>query len=162
MKNKITCFDELTYAMYVDNEVEMETKSKIETHLTSCARCREFVQQLETENAQIKKTFEVSSTPDLNLVPIVMKKLGHDREKVIPLRRYRWVLITAASFLLVVFLLVYFIIIKHSPPPQPEQPGEKQVILCTARVEGKQVQSHIYKPEEPDIQFIWLKKEEEK
>ena len=160
MKNKTTCFHELVYAMYVDDEVETETKNKIETHLASCVRCRELVQQLETENAQIKKTFEAPPTPDLDLVPKVMEKLAHDREKVIPLRRYWWVLTTAASFLLVVFLSVYFIINKHSPPPQSEQPGEKQVILCTARVEGKQVQSHIYKPEEPDIQFIWLEKEE--
>lgn len=160
MKNKTTCFDELAYAMYVDGEVEVETKNKIETHLESCTRCREQVQQLETENAQIKKTFEAPPTPDLDLVPTVMEKLRHDREKVIPLQRYRWVLTTAASFLLAVFLLVYFIINKHSIPVPPEQPGEKQVILCTARVEGKQVQSHIYKPEEPDIQFIWLEKEE--
>jgi anti-sigma factor RsiW len=162
MKNKTTCFDEVVYAMYVDSEVEAVTKPEIETHLESCSRCREFVQQLETENAQITKTFEVPPTPDLDLVPNVMEKLAHDREKVIPLRRYRWVLTAAAMFLPAVFLSVYFIINKHSPPPQPEQPGEKQVILCTARVEGHNVQTHIYKSEEPDIQFIWLEKEEEK
>lgn len=160
MKNKTTCFHELAYAMYVDGETEAETKNKIETHLESCARCRELVQQLETENAQIKKTFEAPPTPDLDLVPKVMEKLAHDREKVIPLQRYWWVLTTAASFLLAVFLLVYFIIDKHSLPPQSEQPGEKQVILCTARVEGHNVQTHIYRSEEPDIQFIWLEKEE--
>ena len=162
MKNKTTCFDELAYAIYVDGETEAEMKQEIETHLESCTRCSELVQRLEAENAQIKKTFEAPLIPAPDLVPTVMEKLAHDREKVIPLRRYWWVLSTAASFLLAVFLLVYFIINKHSPPPQSEQPVEKQVILCTARVEGKQVQRHIYKPEEPDIQFIWLEKEEEK
>ena len=57
-------------------------------------------------------------------------------------------------------MLVSFIINKRSSPTPPEQPGEKQVILCTARVEGRSVQTHIYKSDEPDIQFIWLEKEE--
>ncbi len=162
MKSKTTCFDEVVYAMYVDGEVGAVTNQEIETHLASCSRCRELVQRLETENAQIKKTFEVPPSPGLDLVPDVMEKLAHDRGKIIPLRRYRWVLTAAASFLLAVFLVVYFIIDKHSAPPRPEQPGEKQVILCTARVEGHNVQAHIYKSQEPDIQFIWLEKEEEK
>jgi predicted anti-sigma-YlaC factor YlaD len=160
MKNKTTCFHELAYAMYVDGETEAETKQEIETHLQSCTRCRELVQQLETENAQIKKTFEAPPIPGPDLAPIVMEKLAHDREKVIPLRRYRWVLTTAATFLLAVFLLVVLVMDKPTISTQPGQQGEKQVILCTARVEGHNVQTHIYKSNEPDIQFIWLEKEE--
>ena len=56
MKNKTTCFDEPAYAMYVDGETEGETKQEIETRLERCARCRVQVQQLETENARIKKS----------------------------------------------------------------------------------------------------------
>ena len=160
MKTRTTCFDEPMYAMYLDGETGPETKQEIETHLESCARCKELVRQLEAENTRLKKTFAVSPSPALDLVPGVMEKLADDREKIIPVRRYRWVLATAASFLLVVFLLVYFIINKRSSPTPPEQPGEKQVILCTARVEGRSVQTHIYKSDEPDIQFIWLEKEE--
>jgi hypothetical protein len=37
--------------------------------------------------------------------------------------------------------------------------GEKQVILCSAQVDGQEVRSHIYESTGPDIQFIWLEKE---
>jgi hypothetical protein len=159
MKTKTTCFDEPVYAMYLDGEAGPETKQEIETHLESCDRCKEQVRQLEAENTRLKKTFAVRPGPGPDLVPMVMEKLADDREKIIPLRRYRWVLAAAASFLLVVFLSLYFIIDKRPSPIPPGQPGEKQVILCTARVEGHSVQTHIYRSDEPDIQFIWLEKE---
>jgi hypothetical protein len=43
--------------------------------------------------------------------------------------------------------------------PTKSQTSEKQVILCSAQVDGQEVQSHIYESTEPDIQFIWLEKE---
>ena len=144
----VKCLDELLVSMFLDDELPPGERKRVETHLETCTLCRELVRQREVENTQIKEIFNTTLTPDL--VPAVMEKLGTPG-----LLNYRWVLATAASILLVVFLFIFLFLMT----PTKSQTSEKQVILCSAKVDGQEVQSHIYESTEPDIQFIWLEKE---
>jgi anti-sigma factor RsiW len=146
----VKCLDELSVSMFLDDELTPGERKRVETHLETCTLCRELVQQREAENTQIKKIFITTPTPDL--VPAVMKKL-----RVPGLMTYRWLLATAASILLVGFLLILLFLIT----PTNSRASEKQVILCSAQVDGQEVQSHIYESTGPDIQFIWLEKKNE-
>lgn len=143
----VKCLDELMVSMFLDNELAPGERKRVEMHLETCTLCRELVRQREAENTQIKKMFKTTLTPDL--VPAVMKKL-----RTPGLLNYRWVLATAASILLVGFLFIFLFLIL----PTNSRASEKQVILCSAQVDGQEVQSHIYKSTKPDIQFIWLEK----
>ncbi|MGD2085670.1 MAG: zf-HC2 domain-containing protein [Candidatus Aminicenantes bacterium] len=147
----VNCLDELLVSMFLDDELAPGERKRVETHLETCTLCRELVRQREAENAQIKEIFKTTPTPDL--VPAVMEKLGTPG-----LLNYRWILATAASILLVGFLFIFFFLITPTNP----QASEKQVILCSAQVDGQEVQSHIYQSTGPDIQFIWLEKKNEK
>jgi hypothetical protein len=144
----VKCLDELVMSMFLDDELAPGERKGVEMHLETCTLCRELVRQQEAENKQIKKIFKTTPIPDL--APAVMKKLGTP-----VLLNYRWVLATAASILLVGFLFILLFLIT---PTNPEA-IEKQVILCSAQVDGQEVQSHIYESTKPDILFIWLEKE---
>jgi hypothetical protein len=141
------CLDELSVSMFLDDELTPGERERVETHLGTCTLCRELVRQREAENTQIKEIFK--TTPAPNLVPAVMEKLGTPG-----LWNYRWVWATAASILVVVFLFIFLFLIT---PTNPET-SEKYVVLCSAHVDGQEVQSHIYESTKPDIQFIWLEK----
>ncbi len=143
----VKCLDELLVSMFLDNELVPEERKRVETHLETCTLCRELVRQREAENTQIKEIFKTTPTPAL--VPAVMKRLGTPG-----LLNYRWVLATAASILLVVFLFIFLFLISPTTP----EASEKHVVLCSAQVDGQEVQSHIYESKGPDIQFIWLEK----
>lgn len=164
MSNK--CLDELVVSMFLDNELAPGQRKKVELHLETCTRCRESVRKQETENTQIKEVLKITPVPDL--VPAVMEKLDspafscgsqpdqrHQRSKFINRLNYRWVLATAASLLLVLFLSLFLM------TPDKSETNETRVILCSAEVEGVEVQTHIYESEKPDIQFIWLEKKNE-
>lgn len=143
----INCLDELAVSMFLDDELAPGERKRVEMHLETCNLCRELVRQQEAENTQIKEIFKTTPAPDL--VPAVMEKLG------IPgLLNYRWVWATAASLLVAVFLFIFLFLIT---PTNPET-SEKYVVLCSAHVDGQEVQSHIYESTKPDIQFIWLEK----
>ena len=144
----VKCLDELSVSMFLDDELTPGERKRVETHLETCTLCRELLRQREAENTQIKEIFKTTPAPDL--LPAVMEKLGTPGRL-----NYRWVLATAASILLVAFLFIFLFLIT---PTNPET-SEKQVILCSAQVDGQEVQSHIYESTEPDIQFIWLEKE---
>jgi len=141
------CLDELSVSMFLDDELTPGERERVESHLETCTLCRELARQLEAENTQIRKIFKTTPAPDL--VPAVMEKLGTPG-----LWNYRWMLATAASVLLVVFLFIFLFLIT---PTNPEA-AEKQVVLCSAQVDGQEVQSHIYESTKPDIRFIWLEK----
>ncbi len=148
---RVKCLDELAVSMFLDDELTPGERERVETHLGTCTLCRELVRQREAENTQIKEIFKTTPAPDL--VPAVMEKLGTPR-----LLNYRWVLAAAASILLVVFLFIFLFLIT---PTNPEA-SEKHVVLCSAQVDGQEVQSHIYVSTKPEIQFIWLEKKNEK
>jgi predicted anti-sigma-YlaC factor YlaD len=144
------CLDELLVSMFLDDELTPGERKRVEAHLGACTLCRELVRQREAENTQIKKIFKTTPAPDL--VPAVMEKLGTPG-----LLHYRWIWATAASILVVVFLFIFLFLITPTNP----QTGEKYVVLCSAQVDGQEVQSHIYESTKPDIQFIWLEKKNE-
>lgn len=147
----VKCLDELSVSMFLDDELAPGERKKVETHLGTCTLCRELVRQREAENTQIREIFKTTPTPDL--VPAVMEKLGTPG----PLN-YRRVLATAASILLAGFLFIFLFLVT----PTNSGTVEKQVILCSAQVDGQEVQSHIYESTGPDIRFIWLEKKNEK
>jgi len=163
------CYDETLYAVFVDNEAGPDQRREIKTHLDTCPACREIVRALEAENEQLKKAFKWNHpTPDL--VPAIMEKrdsaaFPSKPQKIVVLKHgqsnwphvFEWGLATAASFL-VIGLLYLFLLSPNHTPPAPETP-EKNVILCSARVAGKEAKSYIYEEENRATQFIWLEKE---
>ena len=45
----MSCFPEMTYAIYVDGELPAEQRRPLEAHLVGCRRCRELVVTLREE-----------------------------------------------------------------------------------------------------------------
>jgi predicted anti-sigma-YlaC factor YlaD len=156
------CFDELVYAMFLDNELAPEKRQNAAAHLEQCPKCREQVKKMEEENRQLTKAFERNEeTPDL--VPVVMDELmapGSSRYsggKPVRLHTARWIMAAAAAVVLVGFL--FFFLWLNKTPVTPEQTEtETRVIICNARVEGQEVQTHIFNSDDPDIKFIWFEK----
>ena len=46
----MACFSELTYAVFVDDELPPEEASRVRAHLSTCGRCRSLVASLRAEN----------------------------------------------------------------------------------------------------------------
>lgn len=46
----MACFSELTYSIFVDNELPPEEASRVRAHLSACSRCRGLVAALRAEN----------------------------------------------------------------------------------------------------------------
>lgn len=162
------CFDELSYAIYLDGEADAQTQQLIEAHLETCDRCRELVGRLQEENRQISASLEPAEHPDVDLVPGVMDAIpaepeAYEKSNVIPMVRFRRVLPYAATILIAAFLLVFAVLFFQAPPTgdiDDTGGGETRVILCRASVDGQTVEGHIFEDkDEPDIQFIWLEKE---
>jgi cytoskeletal protein CcmA (bactofilin family) len=53
-----SCFPELTYSVYLDQELSAEERRGVESHLEICASCRELVERLRLENRTIAEAFE--------------------------------------------------------------------------------------------------------
>ena len=167
------CLNESVLCMFLDNELEPEEKTEIITHLDTCAHCRELLQQLEQENHGLKEIFGISTAaepPDLALS--VMKKIepldvheDHPRQRRSnpgTLFHSRWLWASAASILLAAFMILYFLFLGTRSPldtADTDNTTETNIVLCSARVGGQDVQSHIYQPKDTDLQFIWLEKE---
>jgi hypothetical protein len=60
----------------------------------------------------------------------------------------------AAAVLLVALFLVFLFMDRDSGPFN----GERDILIRTARVEGRAVQTHVFVSGDPDIKFIWLEK----
>lgn len=143
------CFEEIVYSMFLDNELEPGQQQKVAAHLDQCNNCREQVRQMKEENLLITKAFEAGEeSPDL--VPAVMDRLIAPGAR----KNTRWVLAAAAVLVVAVFLS-YFLWVDKTPVT----PVETQVLICYARVEGQEIQKHIFNSEEPDTKYIWLEKQ---
>jgi putative zinc finger protein len=157
----MVCLDENRLAIYLDGELDTHDQQAVKTHIDTCARCKNQVMQLHEENEAIKSAYKVHQVPDLMSIVIAkLDKVNKDPGVVevfalYPGFKLRLWLSTAATLLLVGFLFFFLFFNKHIPLNR----GEKQVVLCTAKVEGQSVESHIYISKEiPDVQFIWLEK----
>lgn len=158
------CFDELVYAVFLDNELEPEEQQNLAAHLEQCPKCREQVKEMEKENQQLTKAFERTEEPP-DLVPVVMDELmapGFSRYsgsggKPVHLHTARWVMAAAAAVVLVGFLL-FFPWLNKTPGTPEQTETETRIVICKARVEGQEVRSHIFNPDDPDIKFIWFEK----
>jgi anti-sigma factor RsiW len=143
--------------MFVDGELEPGAAGETKAHLQECAQCRELVRRLEAENAGIKTAFSTpTAVPDI--ASIVMDRLETAPEQRRPMALWkRRRVLTAAAGLLVAAVLLFYMFFNAG---NPTLASENEIILCTANVEGKPAQSHIYQSEEePDVQFIWLEQE---
>ena len=52
----MTCFPELTYAVYADGELPVTEARAVEMHLAACPRCRQVVEALRAENRLLADT----------------------------------------------------------------------------------------------------------
>lgn len=160
---KSQCFDETLYAMYVDNEINAIQREQIDAHLKDCSTCRKQILSLKSENEQLKNTF-LSPMDIPDLTPKILEKL--DQSPLIKINRYhishpfRWGFAAAASILAIIFIYLFLLSSFHSN--ELNGATEKEVILCSASLEGKQTQSHVYEDKSQDTQYIWLEKENDK
>jgi hypothetical protein len=103
---------------------------------------------MEEENTRLSHTFETGEkSPDL--VPAIMERLTILKGR----KSRRWIWAAAASLIVAAFLS-YFLWFNNIPAAA----GETQVLICNARIEGQDVQSHIYNAEDPDTRYIWFEK----
>lgn len=156
------CLNERVCTMFLDNELEPGERKRAAAHLEQCPKCRERVKYMEEENHALATAFNEEDTPDL--VSLVMDKLRapeslqYSERK--PKRRHtlHWAMAAAASVVVAGFL--WFFLWFENPSPGPgETEMETRVIICNARVEGQDVQSHIFDSTAPDITFIWFEKQ---
>jgi anti-sigma factor RsiW len=144
------CFEEIVYSMYLDNELEPVEQRNVASHLEQCEKCREQVRLMAAENTRLSQTFEPGDKgPDL--VSAVLERLTVPQGR----KSRRWIWATAASLFMASFLF-YFLWFNKIPTAA----GETQVLICNARIEGRDVQSHIYNAEDPDTKYIWFEKNE--
>ncbi|MCP4155634.1 MAG: hypothetical protein GY757_48365 [bacterium] len=160
------CYDELIYSMYLDGELAEVERLKVAAHLEQCAECRTTLKQMEEENRRITNAFATNEEcPDL--VNVVMKQLtgaapgltntpGNTTRKSYGFHFSRWGMATAASFLVMAFL--FYFLFQGKPDVTPDLPAETRILICNARVEGVEVQSHIMNSQEMDTTFIWFEK----
>jgi hypothetical protein len=149
MKHRSSCFEEIMYYEFADNELGVETASRVKAHLDSCPACRSFVEEIKAENSAIKEIFAAESdTPDLTRT--VINRLNKKRFIHISGRRLAY----AATFFLTVFLFIFFFLYRTVKIP----PGGHQVLVHSARVEGRAAQPHIFESGDPRVKFIWLEK----
>lgn len=160
---KSQCFDETQYAMYVDNEINAIQREQIDTHLTECSVCKEHVLSLKKENELLKNTF-LSPLDIPQITPKIIEKL--EQSQLIKIKRahishpFRWGFAAAASIVAIIFIYLFLISSFHSN--ELNGATEKEVILCSASLEGKQTKSHVYEDKGQDTQYIWLEKENDK
>lgn len=145
------CLNELVYTMFLDNELEPEERKRAAAHLEQCPKCRERVEKMEEENRALTTVFDETDTPDL--VPMVMNKLAPPAS---PRHFLRWAM--AAAIVLAGFLSFFLWFAGPTTGPG-ETETETRIIICNARVEGHDVQSHIFDSTDPDITFIWFEKQ---
>lgn len=151
------CYDDMTYSRYLDNDLNPDLGKEIERHLNGCERCQRLVEQLKRENRWIKKIFQVGSKIP-NITPTLMRKIhegesGEKRSKIRFLSPNRILATVAAVCLMVLLFLLFFINNRSS-----QQEMEREVLIQTARVEGKPVMTHVFNARDMDLKFIWLEK----
>ncbi len=149
----MTCLNELVCTMFLDNELEPDEQQRAAAHLDQCPKCRELIKNMEEENQALTTAFDKKDTPDL--VSTVMDKLTAPTS---PRHTFRWAMAAAASFV-VAGLLSFFLWFGNPSTGPGETEMETRIIICNARVEGQDVQSHIFDSTDPDIKFIWFEKQ---
>lgn len=154
------CFDELQYAMYLDNQLGPNESEQIKTHITECNTCKQLINQLERENNDLRSAFSSDTTVDIE--SIVLNRLQNEPQKenkTKPRHRYgyRRTFSYAASLTAVALLVIYFAWF-GDPKVTNDSSAETQVILCSAKVDDKEVQSHVFHADESET-YIWLEKE---
>ncbi len=60
------CFNEMTYAEFLDEELDRKTQAMVKAHLEECQACRIMVERLTDENSLLRDTFAIEM-PHLNL-----------------------------------------------------------------------------------------------
>lgn len=173
-ENGTMCLDEGLAALYVDNELDPQDRKAVDAHLCDCPACRRLTERLEAENSQLRRVFAVPRTingsmPERSFSMEALMDNIRDVEiepvqtaepvTVLPFKRRRWTWAAAAAVVLAAGLFLFG---PFSPVGNGDPNGEnREIVLCSASVEGKAVKPHIYKLEsnEPDTQFIWLEKE---
>ena len=152
------CIDESILQRFVDGELGALPRSRVALHVKKCGRCRNYLDELERENSEISRLFrEEIKAPELRQ-PIMDKIRGFRDESRHPGKARPGLLIRglqiAAAVLLVALFLVFLFMDRDSGPFN----GERDILIRTARVEGRAVQTHVFVSGDPDIKFIWLEK----
>ncbi len=155
----MNCFDELTYAMYLDNELGPEKNRQIKSHINQCRSCNQILIQLETENQTLRSA--MSFDMSVNVEPVIMNRIESDvqtKSGKRPSRRYRPTLSYAASIAAMALLVIWFVWSGSGSSGGNGSAAETQVILCSAKLDEKEVQSHVIQADESET-YIWLEKE---
>lgn len=146
------CLNELVCTMFLDNELEPGERQRAAAHLEQCPRCRERIEKMAEENRALTAVFDSKEeAPDL--VSTVMDKLT---PPVSSMHFRRWAI--AAAIVVAGFLSFFLWFAGPSADPGEMEP-ETRVIVCNARVEGHDVENHIFDTSDPEITFIWFEKQ---
>ena len=54
----MSCFPELTYAVYADGELPAEEAAQVEAHLAACSRCRRLTDSLQAESRALQQALQ--------------------------------------------------------------------------------------------------------
>ena len=102
------CFEDILYSRYLDEELSLSEKKKIEAHFKECKKCKNLLQKMEGENKGITDLFKVDHKMT-NLTPIIMNKINKIEEEPFQnkwnlFKRFKWGLVIAATIILFTFL----------------------------------------------------------
>jgi anti-sigma factor RsiW len=152
------CYDESILQRFVDGETGALLLRRVAAHIKKCERCRSLAARLKRENDELAGILEEDVEPP-DLSEPIMDKIRSTAPPArspiksgirLPVRALR----IAATVALVVLFLVFLLLDRGSSSFIPE----KEVLIRTARVEGRAVQTHIFDSGESETKFIWLEK----
>lgn len=92
------CFDLLTYQKFIHGELKEKERIRVETHLSSCKKCRIKVEEMKKEESKLKELF---IEEEIDLTSLIL-------EKIYPIEMTKEITKINASYLLV-FLSFPFI-----------------------------------------------------
>ena len=79
--NPCELFKELILVDYLDGELKEDTRQRLEAHLSTCAECLQFVQEVKNKTATPFKNAERKNVPDSVWIA-VKEKIGQEQAAV--------------------------------------------------------------------------------
>ena len=152
------CFGETIYQRFVDDELTPLLKMRVARHIRRCGRCREGIERLNRENSRLTLLLQPEQEgPDLSrsIMDRITSSLAGTGlpERSRSRLPWAWIPVAAAFILVAMFLLSPF-----QGRNSSHFKGEGKVLIQTATVDGRTVQTHVFESGDEDITFIWLEK----
>lgn len=137
-RNSGGCPAKAELSAYVDGELSAELQAAIESHLTACTDCREYLRELKRTSETLRHLFQEAANQ------IIVPEESRAPRRAIGYRR--WVIGAAVAAAALVFAVVLFLCLKR-PEERRQQPSQDSV----ARKPEESAPQEVIRPSEWDM-----------